>query len=119
MCPLPARALPLTATRFVPAFPRPPALQEHRDYELVQSSNPAFNKAIVRVNIFRESHRQTIQYIQPQDAHKLGQAELVCIDEVRLGAPHLALLLLLLRFPRPVQSPRASSLSPLRVVFGR
>eukprot|EP00041_Stephanoeca_diplocostata_P033631 m.1116422 g.1116422 ORF g.1116422 m.1116422 type:complete len:1015 (+) comp24376_c0_seq2:198-3242(+) len=55
--------------------------EEHRDYELVQSSNPEFNKAIVRVNIFRESHRQTIQYIQPQDAHKLGQAELVCIDE--------------------------------------
>ena len=55
--------------------------EEHRDYELVQSSNPAFNKAIVRVNIFREAHRQTIQYIQPQDAHKLGQAELVCIDE--------------------------------------
>lgn len=55
--------------------------EEHRDYELVQSSNPAFNKAIVRVNVFRESHRQTIQYIQPQDAHKLGQAELVCIDE--------------------------------------
>eukprot|EP00729_Bicosta_minor_P007993 gene7993-4888_t len=55
--------------------------EEHRDYELVQSSNPAFNKAIVRVNVFREAHRQTIQYIQPQDAHKLGQAELVCIDE--------------------------------------
>jgi hypothetical protein len=55
--------------------------EEHSDYELIQSSNPEFNKAIVRVNIFRESHRQTIQYIQPQDAHKLGQAELVCIDE--------------------------------------
>ncbi|KAG8728752.1 hypothetical protein FRC12_021522, partial [Ceratobasidium sp. 428] len=26
-------------------------------------------------------HRQTIQYIQPQDAHVLGQAELVIIDE--------------------------------------
>ena len=35
----------------------------------------------MRVNIFRESHRQTIQYIQPQDHHKLGQAELVVIDE--------------------------------------
>ena len=34
--------------------------QEHLDYELVQSTNPEFNKAIVRVNIFRE-HRQTIQ----------------------------------------------------------
>ncbi|CAH1787885.1 unnamed protein product [Owenia fusiformis] len=54
--------------------------QEHLDYELVQSTNPDFNKAIVRVNIFRE-HRQTIQYIHPTDAHKLGQAELVCIDE--------------------------------------
>ncbi|XP_074650514.1 RNA cytidine acetyltransferase-like [Tubulanus polymorphus] len=54
--------------------------QEHLDYELVQSTNPEFNKAIVRVNIFRE-HRQTIQYIRPSDAHKLGQAELVCIDE--------------------------------------
>ena len=50
------------------------------DYELVQSTNPEFNKAIVRVNIFRE-HRQTIQYIHPSDSHKLGQAELVCIDE--------------------------------------
>ncbi|XP_023932402.1 RNA cytidine acetyltransferase-like isoform X2 [Lingula anatina] len=54
--------------------------QEHLDYELVQSTNPEFNNAIVRVNIFRE-HRQTIQYIHPGDAHKLGQAELVCIDE--------------------------------------
>ena len=34
--------------------------QEHLDYELIQSTNPDFNKAIVRVNIFRE-HRQTIQ----------------------------------------------------------
>ncbi|XP_064618603.1 RNA cytidine acetyltransferase-like [Lineus longissimus] len=54
--------------------------QEHLDYELIQSTNPEFNKAIVRVNVFRE-HRQTIQYIHPTDAHKLGQAELVCIDE--------------------------------------
>ncbi|XP_038050759.1 RNA cytidine acetyltransferase-like isoform X2 [Patiria miniata] len=54
--------------------------QEHLDYELVQSTNPEFNKAIVRVNIYRE-HRQTIQYIHPGDAVKLGQAELVIIDE--------------------------------------
>lgn len=50
------------------------------DYDLIQSTNPDFNKAIVRVNIFRE-HRQTIQYIHPTDGHKLGQAELVVIDE--------------------------------------
>ncbi|XP_022238453.1 RNA cytidine acetyltransferase-like [Limulus polyphemus] len=54
--------------------------QEHIDYELIQSTNPDFNKAVVRVNIFRE-HRQTIQYIHPSDANKLGQAELVIIDE--------------------------------------
>lgn len=54
--------------------------QEHIDYELVQSTNPEFNKAIIRVNIFKE-HRQTIQYIHPSDSLKLGQAELVVIDE--------------------------------------
>ncbi|KAI0059576.1 DUF699-domain-containing protein [Artomyces pyxidatus] len=54
--------------------------EEHLDYDIVQSTNPDFNKAIVRVNVFRQ-HRQTIQYIQPQDAHVLGQAELVIIDE--------------------------------------
>ncbi|XP_047123457.2 RNA cytidine acetyltransferase isoform X1 [Hydra vulgaris] len=54
--------------------------QEHLDYEIIQSTNPDFNKAVVRVNIFRE-HRQTIQYISPTDHHKLGQAELLAIDE--------------------------------------
>lgn len=53
---------------------------DHQDYDIIQSTNPAFNKAIVRVNIHR-AHRQTIQYIQPQDSHVLGQAELVVIDE--------------------------------------
>ncbi|KAF5348578.1 hypothetical protein D9756_009670 [Leucocoprinus leucothites] len=54
--------------------------EEHLDYDIAQSTNPEFNKAIVRVNVFRD-HRQTIQYIQPEDAHVLGQAELVVIDE--------------------------------------
>ncbi|XP_069755546.1 RNA cytidine acetyltransferase [Narcine bancroftii] len=54
--------------------------QEHLDYEIIQSLNPEFNKAVVRVNIYKE-HRQTIQYIHPADAIKLGQAELVVIDE--------------------------------------
>ena len=53
---------------------------EHLDYDIIQSTNPSFNKAIVRVNVFR-NHRQTIQYIRPEDAHVLGQAELVVIDE--------------------------------------
>ncbi|KAJ1542463.1 N-acetyltransferase 10, partial [Cladochytrium tenue] len=54
--------------------------EEHLDYDIVQSTNPDFNKAVVRVNIFRQ-HRQTIQYIQPTDAAVLAQAELVVIDE--------------------------------------
>jgi N-acetyltransferase 10 len=53
---------------------------EHTDYEVIQSTNPEFNKAIVRINIFRD-HRQTVQYIQPQDHMKLAQAELLVIDE--------------------------------------
>ncbi|CCK72011.1 ribosome biosynthesis protein KRE33 KNAG_0I02250 [Huiozyma naganishii CBS 8797] len=54
--------------------------QEHIDYDIIQSTNPDFNNAIVRVDIKR-GHRQTIQYIIPQDNHVLGQAELVVIDE--------------------------------------
>jgi N-acetyltransferase 10 len=53
---------------------------DHADYTILQSTNPDFNKAVVRVNVHR-SHRQTIQYIQPQDAYALGQAELLVIDE--------------------------------------
>ena len=54
--------------------------QEHTDYDIVQSTNPEFNNAIIRVNLYRD-HRQTIQYIQPQDHAQLTQAELVVIDE--------------------------------------
>ena len=53
---------------------------DHVDYTIIQSTNPDFKKAIVRVNVHRQ-HRQTIQYIQPQDAYTLGQAELLVIDE--------------------------------------
>ena len=31
--------------------------KEHIDYDLVESTNPAFGKAVVRVNVFR-NHRQ-------------------------------------------------------------
>ncbi|KAJ2035900.1 N-acetyltransferase 10 [Coemansia sp. S3946] len=54
--------------------------EEHTDYDIVQSTNPDFRDAVVRVNVFRK-HRQTIQYIQPQDSYTLSQAELVVIDE--------------------------------------
>lgn len=54
---------------------------EHQDYDIIQSTNPSFNKAIVRVDIKRLGHRQTIQYISPTDSQVLGQAELLIIDE--------------------------------------
>ena len=54
--------------------------KEHLDYDIVESSNPEFGKAIVRVNITR-AHRQTIQYILPQHAERATQAELLVIDE--------------------------------------
>jgi len=37
---------------------------EHIDYDLVESTNPAFHKAIVRVNVFRD-HRQVMPIHSP------------------------------------------------------
>ncbi|KAK0078837.1 hypothetical protein PV325_002045 [Microctonus aethiopoides] len=54
--------------------------KEHCDYDIVKTTDPLLNEAIVRVNIFR-NHRQTIQYIDPSDNSKLSQAELLVIDE--------------------------------------
>ncbi|KAL7290295.1 hypothetical protein TKK_0015995 [Trichogramma kaykai] len=55
--------------------------QENRDYKFIQSTNPEFDNAIIRVDVFRE-HRQSIQYIHPMDAKgKLTMAELLVIDE--------------------------------------
>ncbi|KAH9311210.1 hypothetical protein KI387_026245, partial [Taxus chinensis] len=54
--------------------------KEHTHYDLVQSTNPEFSKAIIRVNIYKQ-HRQTIQYVRPQDYQKLSQVELLVIDE--------------------------------------
>lgn len=54
--------------------------KEHTDYEILASSNPDYNHSVVRVNITRD-HRQTIQYIRPQEVAALAQAELLVIDE--------------------------------------
>jgi N-acetyltransferase 10 len=54
--------------------------QEHVDYKVVQSTNPEFNNAVIRIDIDKD-HRQTIQYINPKDSAQLGQAELLVIDE--------------------------------------
>ncbi|XP_053671171.1 RNA cytidine acetyltransferase [Anopheles nili] len=54
--------------------------QEHTDYTIIRSTNPNFNKAIIRINVMR-NNRQTIQYISPTDAHLLNAADLLIIDE--------------------------------------
>lgn len=54
--------------------------EEHLDYDIMQSENSEWGKCIVRINIFKE-HRQTIQWIAPNDSHVLAQAELLVIDE--------------------------------------
>lgn len=58
-------------------------LEEHLDYDIVQSTHAAFNRAVVRVNVRRRGTgaRQTVLYISPTDAHLLGQAELLVVDE--------------------------------------
>lgn len=54
--------------------------KEHIDFDVVRSTNPEFKKATVRINIYKQ-HRQTIQYIQPQEHEKLSQVELLVVDE--------------------------------------
>ncbi len=54
--------------------------EEHTDFEVVYSAGGENGKYPVRVNIFKE-HRQTVEYVRPQDATKLASCELLAIDE--------------------------------------
>ncbi|OMJ19061.1 UPF0202 protein KRE33 [Smittium culicis] len=55
--------------------------EEHLDYDIIMSNGEQFEaNCVIRVNVFKQ-HRQTIQYIMPQDSHTLSQAELLVIDE--------------------------------------
>ena len=53
---------------------------EHTHYDAIQATSPELAGVTVRINIFK-THRQTIQYIAPEDSRVLSQAELVVIDE--------------------------------------
>ena len=75
--------LPLSSPPCCPSLPPFPP-QEHIDYDLVESTNPAWARAPVRINVYR-SHRQTVAYVQPQHHAALVQAELLVIDEVSVG----------------------------------
>ncbi|KAI6203059.1 RNA cytidine acetyltransferase [Aphelenchoides besseyi] len=55
-------------------------LKEHADYEIVYSTKNDQRKTIMAINVTR-THRQTIQYIEPDETMKLSQAELLVIDE--------------------------------------
>lgn len=54
--------------------------KEHLHYDLVRSNEPDIKKSVVKINVYKQ-HRQTIQYLQPQDHKKLSQVELLVIDE--------------------------------------
>jgi N-acetyltransferase 10 len=54
--------------------------KEHTDFEIFQSTNPDFKECVVKISIYRD-HRQTIQYVQPQDFNKMLQPEILVIDE--------------------------------------
>jgi N-acetyltransferase 10 len=53
---------------------------EHMDFETLQEHRGDAGKVVIRLNIFK-NHRQTVQYILPDDHSKLAQAELIAIDE--------------------------------------
>jgi len=76
-------------------------LKEHADYEIQYSNGNEKQKCIVAINVFR-NHKQTIQYIEPTDAARLIQAELLVIDEAAaiplplvkalISGPHMSFL---------------------------
>lgn len=52
--------------------------EEHLDYEVLQSTHADLNKAVVRVNLFKE-HRQTVQYVEPHDCARLAQVRVCAV----------------------------------------
>eukprot|EP00918_Siedleckia_nematoides_P105978 GHVU01231323.1.p1 GENE.GHVU01231323.1~~GHVU01231323.1.p1 ORF type:complete len:536 (+),score=83.43 GHVU01231323.1:222-1829(+) len=55
-------------------------LAEHQHFQLVAGTQAEFSNSVVRINVFK-THRQTVQYIAPDDHRYLAQAELLVIDE--------------------------------------
>lgn len=58
--------------------------KQHLDFDVIQSNNPDFNKATIRIEVNRDD-KQVIQYISPQEASKdpdmKKNVELLVIDE--------------------------------------
>ncbi|KAG6481136.1 hypothetical protein ZIOFF_057731 [Zingiber officinale] len=53
---------------------------EHLHYTVTKSDEPDLKKSTVKIDIYKQ-HRQTIQYLRPQDHGKLSQVELLVVDE--------------------------------------
>ncbi|XXQ37679.1 RNA cytidine acetyltransferase [Plasmodiophora brassicae] len=51
---------------------------EHVDYEIIKSKTTG---DVIKVNVHRDNRRQTVQFVQAKDAHKLLNCELLVIDE--------------------------------------
>jgi N-acetyltransferase 10 len=45
-------------------------MRENQHFDIIQSNNPEFNKAVVRINVYK-THRQFVQYVLPADAEKV------------------------------------------------
>ena len=53
--------------------------KERQDFDRIFSTNKDYDKAVIRVDIFRR-HTQFIQFVFPNDADKIGHADLIVID---------------------------------------
>lgn len=79
--------------------------EEHQDYVVTRTTDPDYNQAVVRIDIHRQSHRQSLVYLAPWElASHLSrggqQADLVCVDEA--AAIPLALVRHFIQGPRLV-----------------
>ncbi|KAF6776858.1 hypothetical protein AHF37_05375 [Paragonimus kellicotti] len=79
--------------------------EEHQDYIVTKSSDPEYNSAVIRIDVHRQNHRQSLVYLPPWEmANQLAgggqQADLVCVDEA--AAIPLTLVRLFINGPRLV-----------------
>ncbi|TGZ57202.1 hypothetical protein CRM22_009984 [Opisthorchis felineus] len=78
--------------------------EEHQDYAVTKSTDPDYNHAIIRIDVHRQNHRQSLVYLSPWElASQMGgigsqQADLVCIDEA--AAIPLTLVRLIITGPK-------------------
>ncbi|TPP65668.1 N-acetyltransferase 10 protein [Fasciola gigantica] len=81
------------------------AYEEHQDYVVSRTTDPDYNQAVVRIDVHRQTHRQSLVYLSPWElASYLSrggqQADLVCVDEA--AAIPLALVRHFIEGPRLV-----------------